>query len=193
MKGSPDRAIFTDEYSTEAYSECDTSSLADSAEKVVLVTGGAGFIGSHVAEKLLNRGDKVIVIDEMNDFYDLKRKYENLDILKAAAAAANTENLEENLAVYVGDICNESLLQKIFAEHSPTHICHLAARAGVRPSIEDPLTYVKSNVLGTVTLLEIARRSGVVNFVYASSSSVYGGSENETVSSFHGANSMFLS
>lgn len=145
-----------------------------STGKVVLVTGGAGFIGSHTAEALLERGDKVVVVDEVNDYYDVRVKHSNLARLEARYGSRFT--------AVIGNICDRELMAATFKEHGVTHVCHLAARAGVRPSIDDPFVYVESNVLGTVTLLEMAGRSGVKNFVYASSSSVYGGSSKETFS-----------
>jgi UDP-glucuronate 4-epimerase len=141
--------------------------------KVVLVTGGAGFIGSHVAEFLLLRGDRVIIVDEINDYYDVRIKQSNLDHL---------ERTYENLRVFRGDICDTDLMGEVFESERPTHICHLAARAGVRPSIADPFIYVHSNIEGTTRLLDYARQYSCSNFVYASSSSVYGCSANEVLS-----------
>jgi len=143
----------------------------DNTLKVVLVTGGAGFIGSYVADKLLSRGDKVVIIDEMNDYYSVKLKRLNLKEL--------SEKYGEMLTIYEGDICEKGLVTNIFDKEKITHVCHLAARAGVRPSIVDPFIYVHSNIEGTTRLLDCARESNCVNFVYASSSSVYGSSPNE--------------
>eukprot|EP00944_MAST-04C_sp_MAST-4C-sp1_P012335 g12335.t1 len=142
--------------------------------KTVLVTGGAGFIGSHTTAKLLKRGDNVIVVDEINDYYDPRRKKNNLRWLKCIS-----DECSGFLELVKGDICNGTLMEKIFQKFSPTHIIHLAARAGVRASIDDPLVYVHSNVRGTTTLLELARKYQCKHFVYASSSSVYGGSKKE--------------
>eukprot|EP01040_Poterioochromonas_malhamensis_P015710 gene15710-17637_t len=142
--------------------------------KVVLVTGGAGFIGSHVADSLLARGDRVVIIDEVNDYYDVRMKEANLKYLE--------EKYKCRVTVYRGDICDASLMSFIFQNENPTHICHLAARAGVRPSIADPYIYVHSNIEGTTRLLDLARQHMVQNFVYASSSSVYGCSDKEVLS-----------
>ena len=136
--------------------------------KKVLVTGGAGFIGSHVADHLLQRGDSVVILDEVNDYYDVSLKEANLKLLT---------DKHPNVTVYRGDICNATLLHHIFQNEQPTWVCHMAARAGVRPSIQDPFVYVHSNVRGTLTLLDLSRHYGVHNFVFASSSSVYGGSQ----------------
>jgi UDP-glucuronate 4-epimerase len=140
--------------------------------KIVLMTGGAGFIGSHVSEYLLKRGDKVIVVDEMNDYYDVRLKKANLDQLRKF----------EGCSVYRGDICDVDFMSEVFERERPTHVCHLAARAGVRPSIVDPYIYVHSNVEGTTRLLDLARQYSCKNFVYASSSSVYGCSTNAVLS-----------
>lgn len=139
--------------------------------KKVLVTGGAGFIGSSVAEYLLERGDDVVIVDEMNDYYDIELKRANLRRL--------TENFQEpgRLCIYFGDICDESFIMKVFAAENPKWVCHMAARAGVRPSIADPYIYIHSNIKGTTQLLELSHKFGVQNFVFASSSSVYGGSK----------------
>jgi len=138
--------------------------------KTVLVTGGAGFIGSSVADALLARGDKVVIIDEMNDYYDVNLKESNLALLKEKYG-------DEQLKVYIGDICDSKLVNEIFQNEQPKWVCHMAARAGVRPSIEDPYVYIHSNIEGTTKLMEISARYGVENFVFASSSSVYGGSK----------------
>jgi len=139
--------------------------------KKVLVTGGAGFIGSNVAEYLLARGDDVVIIDEINDYYDVNIKETNLKLLKDSYPE------EGRLKIYRGDICNETLMNKIFEIENPKWVCHLAARAGVRPSIQDPFVYLHSNIKGTTQLLELSNKYGIQNFVFASSSSVYGGSE----------------
>lgn len=145
-----------------------------SSEKVVLVTGGAGFIGSHVADALLVRGDRVIVVDEMNDYYDVRQKHANLEHLK--------QKHGNRCTVYRGDICDVDFIGDIFERERPTHVCHLAARAGVRASIIDPYIYVHSNIEGTTRLLDLARLYSIKNFVYASSSSVYGCSDKEILS-----------
>jgi UDP-glucuronate 4-epimerase len=137
--------------------------------KKVLVTGGAGFIGSHVAECLLHRGDDVVIIDEINDYYDITIKETNLRLL--------TEKFgKERVAIYRGDICDAEVMENLFEKERPEWICHMAARAGVRPSIQDPYAYIHSNIKGTTHLMELAHKYGVKNFVFASSSSVYGGS-----------------
>merc|ERR1719394_1305023 len=98
--------------------------------KKVLVTGGAGFIGSNVAEYLLSRGDDVVIVDEMNDYYDVNIKESNLRLLQ--------ENYPEEgrLKIYRGDICDKDLMERIFSVEQPKWVCHMAARAGVRPSIK---------------------------------------------------------
>jgi len=138
--------------------------------KKVLVTGGAGFIGSHVAEYLLERGDDVVVVDEMNDYYDIKIKESNLALLQQKYGG-------ERLKIFRGDICDADLMKTLFETERPEWVCHMAARAGVRPSIQDPHIYIHSNIKGTTQLLELSHKYGVKNFVYASSSSVYGGSK----------------
>jgi UDP-glucuronate 4-epimerase len=143
--------------------------------KKVLVTGGAGFIGSHVAEVLLDRGDDVVIIDEMNDYYDLCIKEENLRLLRSAYP-------ENRLKIYRGDICDRDLMERIFTIERPQWVCHMAARAGVRPSIQDPFVYIHSNIKGTTHLIELSAKHGIKNFVFASSSSVYGGSKSSLFS-----------
>jgi len=152
--------------------ESNDSASSLSKRRVILVTGGAGFIGSATARSLLERGDDVVIIDEMNDYYDLNVKWANLNRLINAYG-------QDRCHIYIGDICDKELVDNIFTLHSIDSIIHLAARAGVRPSIVDPFVYVHSNVKGQVTLLEACRKYGITTFVYASSSSVYGGSKNE--------------
>jgi len=136
--------------------------------KTVLVTGGAGFIGSHLADYLLQRGDNIVIVDEMNDYYDVNLKESNLKLLQSKYGKAR-------LSIYYGDICDEEFMEGIFKETNIDWVCHMAARAGVRPSIQDPYVYIHSNIEGTTRLLELSCKYKVQNFVFASSSSVYGG------------------
>lgn len=151
----------------------DDLEAAEPLEKVILVTGGAGFIGSHVVDALLARGDRVVIVDEMNDYYDVRLKHANLDLLR--------RKYGQRCSIHRGDICNVDFISEVFDIEHPTHICHLAARAGVRASIVDPYVYVHSNVEGTTRLLDLARQHSCKNFVYASSSSVYGCSKEEVL------------
>lgn len=161
-----------DESSVESTTTITATEAAPHREpKVVLVTGGAGFIGSHVASYLLERGDRVVVVDEVNDYYDVRIKRNNLKTLK--------EMYGDRVAIYEGDVCDVELMNRVYENESPNFVCHLAARAGVRPSIQDPYVYIHSNVEGTTRLLDLARANGCENFVFASSSSVYGGSNKE--------------
>jgi UDP-glucuronate 4-epimerase len=139
--------------------------------KKVLVTGGAGFIGSSVAEYLLARGDDVVIVDEVNDYFDVRIKESNLKLLREKYPS------QDRLKIYRGDICDESLMTEIFETEKITFVAHMAARAGVRPSIQDPYIYIHSNIKGTTLLMELSAKYGVENFVFASSSSVYGGSK----------------
>jgi len=125
--------------------------------KKVLVTGGAGFVGSSVAEALLARGDDVVIVDEMNDYYDVRMKENNLNRLRELYPE------EKRLAIYRGDICDEQLMLDLFERERPQWICHMAARAGVRPSIQDPYVYIHSNIVGTTLLMEMAHKFGVQN------------------------------
>lgn len=129
-----------------------------------LVTGGAGFIGSHLCEKLLDRGYQVICLDNFNDFYSPKIKEENI-----------TKALEHpNFTLIRGDVLDNSCLSEIFSKHKIRKIIHLAAMGGVRPSLLSPAQYVDVDIKGTVNLLEKARIFKIKQFVFASSSSVYG-------------------
>jgi len=149
----------------------DTVIEPHTGHKKVLVTGGAGFIGSHVAEYLLKRGDDVVIVDEMNDYYDLKIKKENLELLREKYSEKG------RLSIHIGDICDSEFIENVFEDQKPEWICHMAARAGVRPSIQDPYVYIHSNVEATTRLMDLSHKYGIKNFVFASSSSVYGGSK----------------
>lgn len=156
---------------TDIEEEVETAVPPHVGYKKVLVTGGAGFIGSHVAEFLLARGDDVVIVDEMNDYYDVHIKENNLRLLQEAYPDGN------RVKVYKGDICDEEFMLSVFEAEKPKWVCHMAARAGVRPSIQDPYVYIHSNIKGTTHLMELSHKFGVENFVFASSSSVYGGSK----------------
>ena len=134
-------------------------------KQTVLITGGAGFIGSHLAKVLLNRGDDVVIVDNFNDYYDPQIKRDRIK---------NLETLTKKPKVYELDVAHKKDLEKVFKENKLTKICHLAGQAGVRYSIENPYTYEESNVLGTLNMLELAKDYQVQDFVFASSSSVYG-------------------
>ncbi|MEK6321850.1 MAG: NAD-dependent epimerase/dehydratase family protein [Acidobacteriota bacterium] len=131
----------------------------------ILVTGGAGFIGSHLVDRLLRDGGaRVTVVDNFNDFYDPAIKRANI----AAHLGRDDYELVE------ADIANRRAMDELFSRARFDCVVHLAARAGVLPSLKDPLAYEEANVRGTFTLLEAARRNGVSRFIFGSSSSVYG-------------------
>ncbi|MDE3018306.1 MAG: GDP-mannose 4,6-dehydratase [Nitrospirota bacterium] len=134
-------------------------------EQCTLVTGGAGFIGSHVVEALLARGERVLCLDNFDSFYDPAIKRGNI---RAALSNPNYKLIE-------GDIRDQTRVEALCEAEGVTRIFHAAARAGVRPSIKDPLLYEDVNMRGTIVLLEVARRRPLTSFVFASSSSVYGG------------------
>lgn len=130
----------------------------------ILITGGAGFIGSSVAERMLQRNFKVSVVDNFNDYYKEKIKRDNLK---------ECQN-HENFKLYQGDICDNQFLEKVFAENKFDVVMHFAARAGVRPSLENPVEYLRTNLEGTLNILELMKKYRVPKLVFASSSSVYG-------------------
>lgn len=145
--------------------------MSDSRE-VVLLTGVAGFIGSHCAEALLRRGARVIGVDSFDSFYSAEIKRRNIGEVERAPNGVGSFELVE------ADICDAATMERTMRERGVTGVLHLAARAGVRPSIEDPALYAKVNVEGTAVLMEAARKAGSVDrFVMASSSSVYGNNE----------------
>ncbi len=129
-----------------------------------LVTGGAGFIGGHIAKALLNRGERVILLDNFNDYYDPALKRQNAARLSA----------HENCLVVEGDVRDVALVDRLFAEQGITHVAHMAAMAGVRASVDQTRLYYDVNLTGTLNLLEASKRASVARFVLASTSSVYG-------------------
>ena len=132
----------------------------------ILVTGGAGFIGGHIVDALLARGESVVCIDDLNDYYDRSIKQRTVE---------NHQKNPRYIFIHA-DIRSREVLDKIFSQHKFSGIIHLAARAGVRPSIEQPQLYYETNVLGTLHILELAKEHGIKNVIVASSSSVYGNS-----------------
>jgi len=130
----------------------------------ILVTGGAGFIGSHLVEALVREGHSVTAADNFDPFYDRSLKRLNLAACLRSGAAA----------LHEVDICDRDAVMRLFEDVRPEAVVHLAARAGVRPSLDNPLRYAETNVTGTVHLLDASVRFGVRKFVFASSSSVYG-------------------
>ncbi|MGB9627057.1 MAG: GDP-mannose 4,6-dehydratase [Thermodesulfobacteriota bacterium] len=139
--------------------------------KTVLVTGGAGFIGSHLCRRLLREGFRVICFDNFDSFYDPNIKIKNIEGL--------TETYPGLFELIPGDIRNLEHLREAFQKNKINLVIHLAARAGVRPSIEHPLLYHDVNIRGTITLLEVCKEFGIKDFIFASSSSVYG--ENQRI------------
>lgn len=130
----------------------------------ILITGGAGFIGSTLADKLIQENNKIFVIDNFNDYYDIKIKESNVK-----------KNLAKpNYKLYKADICDRKVVSDIFEQNNIDVVVHIAARAGVRPSLENPLEYVRSNIEGTINILENMRKYNCKKIVFASSSSVYG-------------------
>jgi UDP-glucuronate 4-epimerase len=134
----------------------------------ILVTGAAGFIGSHVAQRLLGRGDEVVGLDNLNQYYDVTLKQARLARLTASA----------NFRFVKLDLTDTKGMAALFAGERFERVVHLAAQAGVRYSLEDPHAYVHSNVTGTLSVLEGCRHNGVGHLVYASTSSVYGANTN---------------
>ncbi len=133
----------------------------------VLVTGGAGFIGSHLVDHLLARRERVIVLDNLNDYYNPAQKRANI-----------VEHLKNpNYTLIEGDLRDAVCVNRLFEEYRPARVAHLAAMAGVRYSIERASLYTDVNVQGTINMLEAARKHGVENFINASTSSVYGATE----------------
>ncbi len=133
----------------------------------ILVTGGAGFIGSHLVDRLLEMGESVCVLDNFNTLYDPAIKRRNIQ----------PHRDYDNYRLVEGDIRDRTLVDECFREHDFQEVIHLAAMAGVRPSVENPVLYQEVNLIGTMNLLEACRRCSVGRFIFASSSSVYGNNE----------------
>lgn len=158
--------------------------------KTYLVTGGAGFIGSHLVEKLLKNGNKVINVDNFNEFYNYNIKVKNVldstgKIQKNDDGEIKVNELQdlkklvdsENYILEIVDITNMEILEEVFQRNKIDTVIHLAAMAGVRPSIEKPLLYEKVNIRGTMNILELINKYNIKKFICASSSSVYGNNE----------------
>ena len=139
--------------------------------RTILITGGAGFIGSHLCELLLSEGVHVICLDNFDSFYDPNIKIKNVEGIR--------RKFREQFELVTGDIRNPEHLRDIFQKNRVDFVVHLAARAGVRPSIADPLLYQDVNIRGTMVLLEACKEYGIKDLIFASSSSVYG--ENQRV------------
>ena len=131
---------------------------------VYFVTGSAGFIGFHLCLNLLKKNLQVVGLDNHNDYYDIKIKADRVDIL----------NSFKNYQHYKLDIADNDEIKKIFENHKPQYVVNLAAQAGVRYSIENPNSYIKSNLIGFYNILNLSKGFKVKHFFYASSSSVYG-------------------
>ena len=144
-----------------------------SKKDIVLVTGSAGFIGYHLCKKLLEENYQVIGFDNISDYYDVNLKKARIDKLNEIAS-----NLDKNSWKFIlGDLENKQTINNVFNNFSPKVVIHLAAQAGVRYSLKNPISYVNSNLLGFINILEACRHNKSKHLIYASSSSVYGGNE----------------
>ncbi len=156
----------------------------------ILVTGAAGFIGFHLTQKLIDRGDKVVGLDNINDYYDVRLKHNRL-----AATGIDTADIAYGISAQSKTYASYSFLQlniedregisRLFEEQEFDVVCNLAAQAGVRYSLTNPYAYIESNIAGFTTLLESCRHNGIKHLVYASSSSVYGLNEHMPFSTHH--------
>lgn len=131
----------------------------------ILVTGGAGFIGFHLSKALIEKGNEVTIVDNLSDYYDVQLKKDRL------------RQIQDKIKFYQIDIANLKKLRIVFEENKIDKICHLAAQAGVRYSLINPFEYERTNILGTLNILELMKESEVKDFIFASSSSVYGGNK----------------
>ncbi|MFW2095261.1 NAD-dependent epimerase [Acinetobacter sp. ULE_I057] len=149
----------------------------------VLVTGAAGFIGFNVAKKLLERGDDVVGFDNMNDYYDPALKQARLAVLKDTAAQT-----QQIFTFIHANLADKAIVDQCFQDHQFDRVIHLAAQAGVRYSLENPLSYVESNLIGFTNIIEACRYAKTPHLTYASTSSVYGANTTMPFSEKHGVN-----
>jgi UDP-glucuronate 4-epimerase len=145
----------------------------------ILITGTAGFIGYHLSKKLVERGNIVIGIDQINDYYDIELKYSRLKDLgieknEIEEGKKITSSVYENHFFYKGNLEDKDFIDSVFKSEKLDAVCNLAAQAGVRYSLKNPKAYIDSNIVGFINILEACRHNGVENLSYASSSSVYG-------------------
>jgi UDP-glucuronate 4-epimerase len=149
----------------------------------ILVTGNAGFIGFHTTKKLLERGDEVVGFDSVNDYYDVNIKEARLKILEQTAS-----QIGSSYTFIRGNLADKILVSQCFKDHLFDRVIHLAAQAGVRYSLENPLSYVESNILAFTNVLEACRHAHTPHLTYASTSSVYGANTAMPFSEHSGAN-----
>lgn len=149
----------------------------------VLVTGAAGFIGFNVAKKLLERGDDVVGFDNMNDYYDPTLKQARLAVLKDTAAQT-----QQTFTFIHANLADKAIVDQCFQDHQFDRVIHLAAQAGVRYSLENPMSYVESNLIGFTNIIEACRYAKTPHLTYASTSSVYGANTTMPFSEKHGVN-----
>ena len=142
----------------------------------ILLTGGAGFIGFSLTKELLKRGDKLFIVDNFNDYYDPQIKRDRIKMLS---------EISDNFEIFEIDLTDYKKLEKIFKTCKIDKVCNLAAQAGVRHSLTNPLSYVSTNIVGFVNLLELCRHNDVKDLVFASSSSVYGSNKELPFSEDH--------
>ena len=140
--------------------------------KNIIVTGSAGFIGFHLCKKLIELGINTIGIDNVNNYYDTKLKNKRLEILN------ENSSKKDNWKFFKFDLLKKDLLLQVFQEYKPQIVIHLAAQAGVRYSLKNPEVYINSNIIGFFNILECCKINNIESFLYASSSSVYGGNTN---------------
>jgi len=148
----------------------------------VLITGGAGFLGYHFSKKLLENNFSIVIVDNLDDFYDINYKLQRLSFIGIDSAAelpyANelVSKIYPNAKFIRGDVCDKNLIDRIFHENKIEYVVHMAARSGARGSFSNPHEYVKDNVDGTTNLLDVSSKNHVKHFLFTSSSSVYGNS-----------------